>query len=192
MYKTIAATILAAGAAFLPAPAPAANADDAQNAAQNAAPKSTTAPRALSLPKDAVKNPDGTYAWTDKQGAKWIYSKTDAGYSRSAAAAQAAGPVVIPKDAVAAPNGSFVWTDKAGKKWAFWNTPFGVLKNPAVDPAPPSAAETTDTLTRVVDKGDTVRFERTTPFGVSGYEKQKSELNADERRLYENSKTKPE
>jgi hypothetical protein len=188
MNKTIAATILAAGAAFLPAPA--AKADETPKTAQ----KSATAGRALALPKDAVKNPDGTYAWTDKQGTKWIYSKTAAGYTRStAAAAQAARVVVIPKDAVAGPDGSFLWTDKAGKKWAFWKTPFGVVKNPVADPpAPSAAAATTDTLTKVVDKGDTVRFERTTPFGISGYEKQKSDLNDEERRLYEGSRPKPE
>jgi hypothetical protein len=196
MYKAIAAMILAAGAAFLPAPA--AKADETPKAAQKAAPKTAqknaTAGRALTLPKDAVKNPDGTYAWTDTQSTKWIYSKTAAGYTRSTAAAvQAARVVVIPKDAAAGPDGSFLWTDKAGKKWAFWNTPFGVVKNPVADPAPPSAAAAAaDSLTKVVDKGDTVRFERTTPFGISGYEKQKSDLNEDERRLYEASRAKPE
>jgi len=182
MYKTIATLILVAAAAC----APAATGADAK--------KTTAAPRALALPKDAVQNPDGTYAWTDKQGTKWIYRKADKGYARSTAAAvQAARVVVIPKDAVAGPDGSFLWTDKAGKQWAFWNTPFGVVKNPVADPATPSAAAaTTDTLTKVVDNGDTVRFERTTPFGVSGYEKQKSALNDEERRLYEASKAKPE
>jgi hypothetical protein len=183
MYKTIATMFLIAAAAC----APAATAADAQKTG-------TAAPRALALPKDAVKNPDGTFAWTDKQGSKWIYTKTAAGYTRSTAAAvQAARVVVIPKAAVASPDGSFVWTDKAGQKWAFWNTPFGVVKNPVADPAPPSAAAvTTDALTKVVDKGDTVRFERTTPFGISAYEKQKSALNEEERRLYEASQTKPE
>jgi hypothetical protein len=187
MYKTIATMFLIAAAAC----APAATAADAKKT-------TTAAPRALALPKDAVKNPDGTFAWTDKQGTKWIYTKTTAGYTRSTAAAvQAARVVVIPKDAVAGPDGSFLWTDKAGKKWAFWNTPFGVVKNAVADPAPPSAAAATaaaanDTLTKVVDKGDTVRFEHTTPFGISAYEKQKSALTDEERRLYDASQTKPE
>lgn len=45
----------------------------------------STAPKALTIPADAKLTPDGTYAWTDKQGKKWIYSKTPFGVMRSAA-----------------------------------------------------------------------------------------------------------
>ncbi len=38
----------------------------------------------LTIPKDAVSNPDGTWSWTDKQGKKWIYAKTPFGVSRVA------------------------------------------------------------------------------------------------------------
>ena len=156
--------------------------------------KGTTAPaaeRATSLPKDATKNQDGTYSWIDKEGKQWMYRKTAAGYVRSLTGAVQRAPLTIPKDAVANPDGSYIWTDKAGQKWAFRNSPFGVMKTPWTAPAP-SGAEPVDTVTKVIDKGDTVRFERPSPFGVTGYEKKKSELNEDERRLYEASKAKPE
>jgi hypothetical protein len=128
--------------------------------------------------------------WTDKQGKQWLYRKSGTGYTRTVAPAIPIHNLQIPKDAVKNSDGTYDWTDKGGQKWKFAYTPFGLVKNPidapATHPAPP------DTTTRVIDKGDTVRFERPSPFGVSGYDKKKSELNDDERRLYEASKTKPE
>jgi hypothetical protein len=56
----------------------------------------TAAPQAVTIPKDAVPNADGTsYLYTDKQGKKWVYAKTPFGiiknaYSDSAASAPAA------------------------------------------------------------------------------------------------------
>lgn len=48
--------------------------------------KKTDAPAAtikpLVIPSDATPNPDGTYSYTDKQGKKWIFSKTPFGISR--------------------------------------------------------------------------------------------------------------
>jgi hypothetical protein len=57
----------------------------------------TSAPQAVTIPKDAVPNADGTtFIWTDKQGKKWTYAKTPFGimksaYSDTAAAAAPAG-----------------------------------------------------------------------------------------------------
>jgi hypothetical protein len=51
------------------------------------------APQAITIPKDAVPNADGTtFTYTDKQGKKWTYAKTPFGimkspYSDTAAAA---------------------------------------------------------------------------------------------------------
>lgn len=40
----------------------------------------TPAPKTITIPKDAVANPDGqSYTWTDKQGKKWTYAKTPFG-----------------------------------------------------------------------------------------------------------------
>ncbi len=43
------------------------------------------APQAVTIPKDAVPNADGTtYVYTDKQGKKWVYAKTPFGIIKSA------------------------------------------------------------------------------------------------------------
>jgi hypothetical protein len=106
--------------------------------------KATTAPQALTVPKDAVNNGNGTYSYTDKQGKKWIY--------------------VV--------------------------TPFGVVRNSAPEPESGSKAASGNTTSgntggaiKATDKGDTVQFERASPFGKSTWEKKKSELTEDERRI---------
>jgi hypothetical protein len=94
----------------------------------------------------------------------------------------------IPKEAVLNPDGrTYSYTDKEGKKWTYLRTPFGITRVAAKDQpaAPPAAARKVD----VIDKGDTVRFERQSPFGPMGWEKKKSELTDEERRMYEASKT---
>ncbi len=44
---------------------------------------------------------------------------------------------------------------------------------------------------RAFDEGDTVRFERKTPFGLSKYSKKKSELNEVERATFERDRKPP-
>jgi hypothetical protein len=157
------------------------------------APKATPAATVTAPPKDAVKNPDGTFTWTDKQGKKWLYRRAGTGYSRTEAPT-ASEILQIPKDAMARPDGSFLWTDKDGKQWAFRQSPFGVMKYPAPAQAdaPPAAPAAVNKNVRVIDKGETVRFEKPTPFGVVAYEKKKTELTDDERRMYEASKPQSE
>lgn len=98
-----------------------------------------------------------------------------------------AGQIVIPKDAKANPDGSFSWTDKQGKRWLFRNTPFGVMK--AADQGAAASNETAPLPPglKVVDAGDTVRFERPTPFGVTKWEKKKTELTPEEKNYLEQS-----
>jgi len=114
--------------------------------------------------------------------------------------------VTIPKDAVQNLDGTYSYTDKDGKKWIYIKTPFGVIKNAAADkPAstdPPADSTTTkpvdsstkpvDGLTKAIDKGDTVRFERASPFGGVSWEKKKSELTEDERQILDAQTAKTE
>jgi hypothetical protein len=101
--------------------------------------------------------------------------------------------VTIPKDAIANPDGvSYSYTDKQGKKWTFTKTPFGIMKAPAADPAAVAAPASDLSGVKTIDKGDTVRFERAGPFGVMNWEKKKTDLNDDERRLFETQNAKPE
>jgi hypothetical protein len=104
--------------------------------------------------------------------------------------------LTIPKDAVPDPDGlHYAWTDKEGKKWTYSKTPFGIVKSPARSSTGDSAhAETkpAPTTIKAIDKGDTVRFERPSPFGVMAYEKKKTELTVDERRIFDAQNAKPE
>ncbi len=105
--------------------------------------------------------------------------------------------LTVPKGTVHQADGGWTWTDKKGAKWVYHETPFGVVRSPwqekqaeavPVQPAaePPAAA------TRAVETGDVVKFERPTPFGPVKWEKKKSELTDDERRILDAQNAKPE
>lgn len=99
--------------------------------------------------------------------------------------------VTIPKDAVPNPDGkTYSYTDKEGKKWTYAKTPFGVMKIAAKDK--PGDAPTDLNATKAIDKGDTVRFERPSPFGTVSWEKKKSDLTDDERHIFDTQNAKPE
>ena len=111
--------------------------------------------------------------------------------------------LTIPKGATANPDGTYAFTDKDGKKWNYWNSPFGVMRSEikpgtaAAAGAPSEAAAAPMPYTSATDKGDTVRFERQTPFGPMGYDRKKSEMTDAERSLFqsqhpESKQTKPE
>lgn len=107
------------------------------------------------------------------------------------AAAPPPKTVTIPKDAVLDPGGqSYTWTDKEGKKWTYAKTPFGVMKFPKTDDAAQSGVDLSSA--KAIDKGDAVRFERPGPFGTISWEKKKTELTADEQKLYDAQNAKTE
>jgi hypothetical protein len=176
MKRILTATLILFTAIIAPAVAAAATDQKAKTTAP------AKAPVAVTIPKDAVANPDGTWSWKDKQGKHWIYTKTPFGVSKVAAGstANAKSPAGIPKDAVRNADGSFTATDKDGKKWNYQNTPFGVSRTAALPVSD----------WKVIDKGDTVRFERQGgPMGPSVWEKKKTELNDEERSVYEAHQT---
>jgi hypothetical protein len=78
----------------------------------------TSTPKALEIPKNAVARPDGTYAWTDKQGKNWVFAKTPFGVMKTAAESPAAAtPMIANAKAI-----------DAGDKVRFeTTTPFGVI-----------------------------------------------------------------
>ena len=108
--------------------------------------------------------------------------------------------LTVPADATQNPDGTYSYTDKAGKKWNYWKSPFGVMRSEVKPGAPAldakAAAPSPFQYTSSTDKGDTVRFERQTPFGPVGYDRKKSEMSDEERSLFElqhpESKAKPE
>ena len=82
-------------------------------------PAKTSTPVAMTIPKDAVARPDGTYTWTDKEGKNWTFARTPFGVMKSAtSSAQADSGSLAGVKAV-----------DAGDKVRFETpTPFGVLK----------------------------------------------------------------
>jgi len=110
-----------------------------------------------------------------------------------AAPAQPAGAgalqsIVVPPGAVETQPGFYSYTDPAGKKWIYRRTPFGVAR---WEDKPAGAARSTpfEDNTRSFEQGDAVRFERTTPFGVAKWVKKKSDLDDEERFIWERDKT---
>ena len=80
-------TLLGAAAAAQdqPAPAPpkpAAKKKTTKTTAKAASKPEPTVAQPLTIPKEAVANPDGTYSYTDKAGKQWTYSKTPFGVSK--------------------------------------------------------------------------------------------------------------
>jgi hypothetical protein len=105
------------------------------------------------------------------------------------APAPAPQAVTIPKDAVLNADGTaYTYTDKAGKKWLYAKTPFGIIKSAVSETGASDAAPVDLTGAKVIDKGDSVRFERQTPFGNVVWEKKKTELTDSERQLVDAQK----
>lgn len=145
------------------------------------------------IPQDAVAHDDGTWTYTDKQHRKWIYTKTPFGIARvpAVAAAGMKQPAGIPAGAHLNASGTYSWTDKDGKAWTFEKTPFGISRYPATPAASPQAApqaaavpDTREPDIKTIDKGDTVRFERKGLMGTSVWEKKKSEMSEEEKRMF--------
>jgi hypothetical protein len=87
----------------------------------------------------------------------------------------------IPAGAVERDPGRFFYTDKDGKKWIFVRTPFGISRmEDAGAPAPAPASETGPAV-KATESGDTVTFERPSAFGVTKWQKKKTELTDDEK-----------
>jgi glucose/arabinose dehydrogenase len=95
-----------------------------------------------------------------------------------------AQPLTIPKDATQNPDGTYSYADKTGKKWIFTKTPFGISRREDMAGVPAAIpAQDKQQFIQATDNGDTVKFVRQTPFGTTNWEKKKSDLNDDERRV---------
>jgi len=90
----------------------------------------------------------------------------------------------VPKEAVKNADGTWNYTDKQGRKWVYVNTPFGIMKTDVTDTESRPAAPL-NPATKVIDKGDSVRFEQPGPFGPIAWEKKKSDLTDQERQVVE-------
>ena len=126
----------------------------------------------------------------------------------AAAVCVTANPQGVPKEAVEVKPGVYRFVDKEKKAWLFTRSPFGYMRSPedgAKDELPPvagkpnpektpfgeSKASGSAPQTKVTEEGESLRFERPSPFGVVRWTRKKTELNEDEKRLWEASRTAP-
>jgi hypothetical protein len=126
----------------------------------------------------------------------------------------ATAEVSVPKDATEIESGVYRHTDSAGKTYIFRKTPFGVVKSlektdrpekrdestKEARPVAAKAATTTDTpfgqvkanasadRIKVSDQGDSLEFERPSPFGSYKWKRKKDNLTASEREAWDHSR----
>lgn len=97
-------------------------------------------------------------------------------------------PITIPKGAVKTDDGYRV-VDSKGKVWIYRETPFGITKSAYKAPEPVVAPDPAhETRVSAKEAGDSVLFERTGPFGVSHWQKKKTELTPEEQAIWDRFK----
>jgi hypothetical protein len=137
-------------------------------------PKKVIAPRATpqaTIPAGAVKTPEGAYRFTDAQGKSWIYRETPFGVSR------------VPDAPLHAAGTSSVQTPFGATKTS--GAPAAATAVTAGKPAGDSTAQVT-----AVAKGDTIQFQKPTPFGATSWKKNKSDLTPEEQKIWEREQAK--
>ena len=127
----------------------------------------------------------------------------------------AANPPGVPKDAKETAPGQYTLTDRDGKTWGYRKTPFGIQKSedkaapqsPAAEAASKAAEahEAAATATpgttmptpfgetksraavpvKITEEGDTLKFERQTPFGLQRWTRKKTELTDAEAAMWQ-------
>ncbi len=112
------------------------------------------------VPKDAKETAPGQYRSVDKDGKTWVYRKTPFGIQKfedkaapQSPAAEAANKAAEAHEAAA--------TATPGTTMP---TPFGETKSRAAVPV------------KITEEGDTLKFERPTPFGLQRWTRKKTEL----------------
>jgi hypothetical protein len=119
-----------------------------------------------------------------------------------------AAEATIPKGATEVEPGVFKHKDASGKSYTYRKTPFGVIKSldgaadkPTETPVPVKTAgapqetpfgdikKQTQAQIKVVEKGDTLEFERTSPFGGIRWKNKKDQLTPEEREAWERTRS---
>ncbi len=132
-------------------------------AAQTTTPKVAKKPAPvapLTIPASAVKQPDGNYRYVDAKGTAWIYRNTPFGVSRATEA-----------------------TVKANAAMAQTASPTDAMGST-------KPAQDRDEKVTAVASGDTIQFARPTPFGVTRWSKNKTDLTPDEQKIWDREQAK--
>lgn len=94
-----------------------------------------------------------------------------------------AQPQTIPAGAVLVEPFMYRYTDSSGKTWMYRQTPFGLSRwEESSIPEPQTPAAKSEPVA-VTDLGDSVRFEKKTPFGAGTWVRKKTELTDDEKAI---------
>jgi hypothetical protein len=125
--------------------------------------KSDKPAEANTIPAGATEISKGTYKHTDANGKSWIYRKTPFGISKTAEDSENNRPI----DTTASPERG---------------NPFAGEKSTSSNSTTPNVS--------VVEEGDSVKFERATPFGPTRWTRKKSELSKEEQELVERSRSR--
>ncbi len=99
------------------------------------------------------------------------------------APAKEAPKIEIPAVAVKSADGFYRYTGPTGKKWIYRKTPFGIART---EDKPAESSEDV----KVTEDGDSIRFERPSPFGAYKWERKKTELNEMERAAWDREKAR--
>ena len=94
----------------------------------------------------------------------------------------------VPPEAVQISPGLYRFTDKDGKVWLYRKTPFGVSR--WLDDGQNAAQDSVSKQITATDAGDSVRFERVSPFGKTTWTKKKTELDENEKKIWERDQAK--
>jgi len=91
-------------------------------------------------------------------------------------------PLTVPTSAVQVSPGLYRWTDKDGKAWMYRRTPFGVSR--WEEDSEDTKQKAIIQQTTAVEQGDSVRFERVSPFGKHTWVKKKTDLDETEQKIW--------
>ncbi|MEZ5354532.1 MAG: hypothetical protein R2762_18020 [Bryobacteraceae bacterium] len=125
----------------------------------------------------------------DKAAAKTPARRSKTGSAAAARTAPRANvPLTIPKAAVEIEPGLWEHKDAKGKTWHYTRTPFGVRRFEP-ESIPDDSANEAAFLTAIDKGGDTVEFERKTPFGKAKWTRKRDELNDAEKLAVERARS---
>jgi len=98
--------------------------------------------------------------------------------------------VTLPSGANETAPGTYSYTDAQGRKWIYRKTPFGLAKFedkpiPDITGAMPQNPDKPKESTKAIEDGDSIRFERSGPFGSYRWKRKKTELNETEQAIWD-------
>jgi hypothetical protein len=101
---------------------------------------------------------------------------------------QAPAPATVPAAAEQVEPGLYRWTDPQGKVWLYRRTPFGVQR--FEEQGEDARQKVIIQQTSAREEGDSVRFERNTPFGKRTWVRKKTELDPTEQKIWARAQDK--